>query len=235
MPKVTEVYPSGLHSPKAGFLKENYFITNLNLSHETSQNKEVGIKLEKSFGYLDKLTFKTSYYKNDIKDYIKIERLDRYVMEEQNGTSQFINVDNVSIQGLEAKLNYSYDIYDLGISYSKVRGKNLDEDLYLEDLPADEYVYTFKVFLEKYNTELGYNAIQTRDQNRVNPQTTHRTQATPGYFIQNVFANMTFNDSLDLGIRINNLGNVQYRRHASYINESAQDIRFSLKYRVNTL
>lgn len=235
-PKVTEVYPSGLHSPGDDFMvRDNYFIPNLNLKHETSQNKEFGFEINKSFSYLDKLTIKASFFQNDIKDYINIQRIDRSVLDSENGTSQFINIKNVETNGLEASVDYHFDFFKCGVSYAKIRGKDLDENIYLEDLPADQFVYTAKFYLDKYHANMGYSGIQALEQDRVNPQTLQRTRATSGYIVHNVYANKTFNDVFEMGIRVNNLGNKNYRRHASHINESAQDFRLTFQYKINTL
>ena len=56
------------------------------------------------------------------------------------------------------------------------------------------------------------NAIKALDQDRVNPNTIQRTDATPGYTIHNVFARKQIIKNLDLNFRVENIGNTMYRR-----------------------
>lgn len=236
-PKVTEVYPSGLHSPGDGWIiRDNYFVPNLDLEHETSANKEVGIELKNYvFDYQGQLRFSASVYENDVKDYIKINRIDRSTEDDQDGTSQFINVPNVSLYGGEAKLALSYDIFEWKIAHSIVRGKNETEDLYLEDLPADQYTYAFNIYLDRYRAQVGYLGIQALEQNRVNPETIQRTEKTPGHFIHNIYGRKDLGENFEVGLRVDNLGNKKYRRHGSFLYESREDYKITFKYKVKTL
>lgn len=236
-PRVNEVYPSGLHSPGDGWVvQDNYFKPNLKLKHETSQMTEVGYEFNKSFlSYKDLLKIKASIYENKVSDYIKIERVDRAYGEPEMGSSQFINLPDVNLYGGEISLGYLYDIYDFNISYTQVRGKDLTNSLYIEDLPADQYLYNFKVYLDRYQMNFGYLGIQALEQNRTNPETIQRTEKTPGYFIHNLFLNKTFDRNFEVGLRVDNLGNKKYRKHASHLYEAREDYKFILKYKVNTL
>lgn len=236
-PRVDQVYPSGLHSPGDGWMvRDNYFIPNLDLKHETSANKEAGLALKKYIlDYQGSLSFKASVYENDVKDYIKIERIDRSVLDDEDGTSQFVNVPEANLYGGEAELGLNYDIYEFKLAYSRVRGKNETEDLYLEDLPADQYTYAFNVYLDRYRAQIGYLGIQAQQQNRVNPETLQRTEKTPGYFIHNIYGKKDIGDNFEVGLRIDNLGNKEYRRHGSFLYETEEDYKITFKYKVNTL
>lgn len=236
-PRVDEVYPSGLHSPGDGWMvRDNHFMPNTELKHETSANKEAGIAAKKYIlNYLGSVSLKASIYENKVKDYIKIERIDRSVMDDEDGTSQFINVPDVSLYGGEAALGLNYDIFEWKIAYSQVRGKNETQDLYLEDLPADQYTYTFNVYLDRFRAQFGYLGIQAQEQNRINPETLQRTEKTPAYFIHNIYAKKDVGDNFEVGLRIDNLGNKEYRRHGSFLNESKEDYKLTFKYKINTL
>lgn len=236
-PRVDEVYPSGLHSPGDDFIvRDNYFIPNDDLKHETSANKEVGFSGRKYlFDYLGSLSFKASIYENKVKDYIRIERIDRSIFDDENGTSQFVNVPKATLYGGEAEIGLNYDIFEWKLAYTQVRGKNETDNLYLEDLPADQYTYSFNVYLDRFGAQIGYLGIQAQEQNRTNPQTLQRTEKTPGYFIHNVYGKKDIGDNFEIGLRIDNLGNKEYRRHGAFLNESAEDYKLSFKYKVNTL
>lgn len=236
-PKVGEVYPSGLHSKGDGWLiRDNYFIKNEKLKYETSALKEVGLEFKKSLlQEYDQLSLKLSYYQNDINDYIKIERIDRSVLDPIDGTSQFINIPKVQLKGTEVELGYIMDQIDFGIRYSKVRGYDRTNNLFLEDLPADQIIYDLKFNIESMSLNFGYLGIQSFNQNRINPQTTQRTEATPAYYVHNAFIEKDIGEHFLISVRGNNIGNKNYRRHASFLNESGEDFRLMIKFKINTL
>jgi hemoglobin/transferrin/lactoferrin receptor protein len=236
-PEVLEVYPEGLHSPGDGFiLRDNYFIPNENLKHESSAIKEFGLNFEDSvFNNYDLLKFKASIYQNDVKDYIRILRIDRSVLDPEDGTSQFVNIPKVTLLGSEAELSYFYNNWEFSSAYSKIRGKNKTDDLFLEDLPADQIRYQLKYFWEEYKINFGYLGIQAFRQNRTNPQTIQRTEKTGAYYVHNAFVDKEFGDNWLLSLRGNNLGNKNYRRHAAFLNEASEDFRVMLKFKWNTL
>ena len=72
-PRVDQVYPSGEHTPADWAAKANNFVPNLDLRHETSAIKELGISTKRFlFDYLGSVSFKASIYENEIDDYIKM-------------------------------------------------------------------------------------------------------------------------------------------------------------------
>ncbi|MCO4755848.1 MAG: TonB-dependent receptor, partial [Bacteriovoracaceae bacterium] len=217
-------------------VRDNYFIPNVDLKHEVSANKEAGFSTKKYiFDYLGSVSFKASIYENKVKDYIKIERIDRSVMDSEDGTSQYINIPDVSLYGGEAELGVNYDIFEWKVAYSQVRGKNETDGLYLEDLPADQYTYSFNVYLDKYRAQFGYLGVQAQEQNRTNPETLQRTEKTPAYFIHNIYGKKDIGENFEVGLRIDNLGNKEYRRHGSFLNEAKEDYKITVKYKINTL
>ncbi|MBC75640.1 MAG: hypothetical protein CME64_06460 [Halobacteriovoraceae bacterium] len=235
-PRVEQVYPSGEHSPAEWLARANNFIPNLDLEHEVSSNNEIGVSTKKYlFDYTGSLNFKASIYENKIDNYIKLERIDRSIMDDEDGTSQFINIPEVTLYGGEAELGLNYDIYEWKVSYAQVRGKNETENLFLEDLPADQYTYSFNVYLDKYRAQFGYFGIQAQEQNRTNPETLQRTEKTTAYFIHNIYGKKDIGDNFEVGLRIDNLGNKEYRRHGSFLNETREDYKLTFKYKVNTL
>lgn len=235
-PDVMEVYPEGLHSAGDGFiLRDNYFIPNEQLNYESSITKELGLEFKHTvFSQYDLIKFRASYYQNDVQDYIKIQRIDRSTADTEDGTSQFINIPDVSLEGGEAEINYYIENSEASVAYSFIRGKNISESLYLEDLPADQIVYQYKYFWEPYKCNFGYLGKQALRQNRTNPQTIQRTEKTSGYFIHNAFIDKEIGENWMLSFRANNLGNKNYRRHASFLNESSEDFRIMVKWKINT-
>lgn len=229
-PRVNEMYAEGLHSKGDDiYIPDNYFITNESLVEETSKHYEISASYKKElFNSNALLDIQANLYQSDLKNYIYMNRLDF------EGTTQFINIPNAELSGAELSVNYLYDVYDLKLSYSQVRGRNNTKDIYLEDLPADNFNFQFKYDLERYSLTLGYLGHLSLEQDRVNPETLQRTDPTASYYVHNVFVNKSFKD-FDLGLRIDNLGNKEYRKHASHLYESEQDIKLSIKYRIDTI
>jgi outer membrane receptor protein involved in Fe transport len=235
-PRVNEVYPSGLHARGDDFfIKDNFFIQNLDLKAEQSKMHEMSLNFNILNSRNKRLSFTASAYENKIQDYILLERIDRSVIDEGNGTTQFINSPRVSIYGSELKLNYIQDNLEASVSHSQVRGRDEKLDLYLEDLPADQYQYRLKIYLDQYGMSFGYHGIQSLEQNRVNPETIQRTDPTNSSFIHNVFAEKSLGQYLKTSLRVDNLGDNKYRRHGSHLYETKQDIKLMFKYKINTL
>jgi hemoglobin/transferrin/lactoferrin receptor protein len=235
-PRVNEVYPAGLHSKGDDFfIKDNFFLPNEDLKEETSQIYEAGFTYNKSVlsgeGMFD---LQVSFYDNQVNDYILMERIDRSVMDEGNGTTQFINIPNVNLYGTEIDLGFMYDSYDLSLSYSQIRGKNKTENIYLEDLPADHYNFQFKYYLDRDELTLGYLGHLALKQDRVNSQTIQRTDETDSYLVHNVFISKKIKE-FDFTFRIDNFTNKEYRKHASHLYESERDFKLAIKYKINTI
>lgn len=236
-PRVSEVYPSGLHARGDGFLiNDNFFTSNPDLTHETSQMLEVGFTSNILNRNEELLTLKGSLYQNQIRNYIGLEQIDRPGgINEPVGTTQFVNRSKVRLRGGELSLQYLYDRFDMSISYTHVRGQDLSQDLYLEDLPADQIQYSFKYYLDEYQLVLGYLGSQVQAQNLVNEGTFQRTDPTPRYFVHSVYFNKAFKRNWVLNTRVDNFGDLEYRRHGSHLNAAGQDIRVSVKYKINTI
>ncbi|MAZ50069.1 MAG: hypothetical protein CME65_16015 [Halobacteriovoraceae bacterium] len=235
-PRLNEVYPSGLHSPGDGFIiRDNFFLPNEDLKEETSLSRELKLKYQDFFdGGNGQVTFKASAYENDFNDYIILRRIDRSILDPIDGTTQFVNIDEASLYGGELELSVLYDAYETGIGYSQIRGRNESEDLWLEDLPADQYNFKFNYFLDRYGLTFGYLGSYALEQHRVNPQTIQRTDKTNSYFIHNIYASKKIND-FQVDFRVDNFTNQEYRRHASFLFEAREDYKLAITYKVKTL
>jgi hemoglobin/transferrin/lactoferrin receptor protein len=238
-PKLTQVYPNGMHAKGDEFIvADNHFIPNQNLEHELSKNIEVGFKYaQQVFSRDDLFEFSVTHYQKDIQNYIAMDRIDRAYEAGSGikGTTQFINIERVEIQGDEVELAYAFDIFDFTINYSKIRGKNKTLNIFLEDFPADSYNFDLRAYLDRYDMTIGYLGLQAMAQNRVNAGTIQRTDETKGYFIHNAFINKRFLNDFEVNFRVDNLSNTKYRRHSSHLYESEQDVKIAFKYKINTL
>jgi hemoglobin/transferrin/lactoferrin receptor protein len=236
-PRVSEVFPTGLHRESNGFMiKDNLFIPNKKLSHEESEIKELELSYERSlFSAEDRFKLNISYYENNIQNYITLETIDVAVFDftQPYGTTKFINIPKAKLYGQEIETSYLNGMHEVGLSYAQVRGRNLSQQIFLQDLPADFYTLSIKSTLDKYRVILGYNITRTLAQPRVNPQTTQFTRETPEYTTQDAFIQKNFND-FEVYLKVNNIGNKKYRKHASFLYESREDIRLAVKYKINS-
>ena len=228
-PSLVEVFPSGIHIKGDGwFMDDNFFIPNEDLTHETSKVREAGITINSNDflneGYFE---FGANFFTNDVKDYIYQE------IELVEGTTQFINLNKVKIFGTELEAKYLADSWEAKLTYARLRGKNLDDNYFLEDLPADQYNLDLRYFVGSTGMTLGYLGTQAFKNDRVNPQTIQKTEGTEDYIVHNIFMNQKLDD-FDISFRIDNVSNTKYKKHASHLYESAQDIKFGLKYKINT-
>lgn len=234
--RVNDVYAEGLHSVgEPGFFKDNFFITNENLKPETSQNYELGLiyksELFNSNAFIE---LEGSLYQSDVRDYIYMQRIDRSFFEPEAATTQFVNISQVQLSGAELAASYLHSSFDMRLSYSQVRGKNLSEDIYLADLPADSYNLQIKYRFDRQNLTLGYLGHLALEQDRVNPQTIERTDSTSSYLIHSLFANKDI-QNFNISLRVDNVGNKQYRRHASHLFEAQEDVKLSVRYIIDTI
>lgn len=233
-PKVQEVYPSGLHTPGDDFIvRDNFFIPNPDLTHEKSELKEAKVSYKSNLlSDYDLVTASYTYYDNSIQDYIYNERIDRSILDDENGTTQFVNIPTAKIIGESIDLKYNYDQVEVKLGYAKIRGKNQDRNLYLEDLPADTYTIDLKYFLDQHRVVFGYQGTKALKQNRVNPNSLQRTESTDEYYVQSIFINKGFNKNWNANFRVDNLGNVKYRRHGSHLFESKEDMKILISYKI---
>lgn len=237
-PDVQEVYATGLHRPGDGFfIADNYFVTNLNLKPETSNTLEFGTEFKKQlFSDIDLLTFRASGYVSKARDYIDQEITDYAIVDGKNGTTQFVNRDEVSLYGQEIELRYLYDQVELAAGYSRSVGWDHSRNMWLSNMPANTYTLGVNYYLDQYGVKLGYDALMAMRQDRVNPASLERTTETAGYTLHNIFATKEFSTGVLRGLkvttRLDNLTDKSYRRHGSYINEVGRNLKFSIQYKI---
>ncbi len=240
-PDVQEVYAKGLHRPGDGFfISDNYFVPNYNLRPEHSKTLELGFNFKKQlFNSYDLLTLRATKYWSHAKDYIEQEVIDYAIFDGKDGTTQFVNRDRVSLEGHELGLSYLYDQVELKAGFARSEGYQKGSGLWLENMPADTYNLGLNYYLDQYGLKLGYELVITEDQNHVNPNTLQRTIATEGYTLQNIYASKEFLTGMLRGLtihgRVDNLADIEYMRHGSYLYEVGQNFKFSIQYKIKLL
>lgn len=233
-PKIQEVYADGLHHAGDGFfIADNFFIINENLKSEYSKSFELVNTFETKIGRIGQASLSYKRYWSHFDNYIYLEKIDRAIFDGENGTTQFVNARDVSLNGHEVSGSLLLKQLELSVSYSRIRAFNKTLALYIEGLPADQYNYSLTYFLDKIDAQVGYLGVNALKQDRINRNTTQRQDETPGYFVHNIFAKKNFDSGYSLGTRIDNLTNRIYRKHSSNIVESGRDYKITLEYKIN--
>lgn len=236
-PKVQEVYADGLHHLGDGFfIADNYFIPNEDLSPERSGVIELGFKFQSQvFNDVDLLTFKYQHFQNEVDDYIYLLKTDRAIIDGENGTTQFINIPNVELYGDELSLEYLYENYSFLLTYGQIRGRDLERNLWISDLPADQFILKLQYETFK-NYTFGYLGSFVNSQDRVNPRTTEIIEETPSYIVHTAFFKKEFQSgalkNFDILTRVENLTNTVYRKHGSNIHETGINLKIQVGYKL---
>ena len=238
-PKIQEIYLDGFHFPGDDFaVADNYFIPNLDLMPESSETFELSASYETNFSKSDLFKISASRYWTDVENYITLFQTFGDPWEEINGTTQAINIKRARLHGGEFSLDYNYDIASFKMVYSRVRGMNISDEIFLSRLPADTYTYQISFFFDSIGVTTGYQGVNALKQDRVNPQTLEIALETPSYFIHSFFFNKSFDRGLLKGLtlrtKVENFTNRYYRRHASNIDETGIDYKLGLSYKITS-
>lgn len=153
-PAVTEAFNSGTHPVPPTFT----ISPNPNLKPETARNYEAGVNLKFDDVLSDGDAFraKASIFRNDVSDYI-----DAYLTGFNPatcfgppfngcGTFQYQNISKARLEGVELEAFYDAGRYFAGVSYTRVRGDDLEADVPLISVYPDKLVTTAGVrFLDE--------------------------------------------------------------------------------------
>lgn len=148
------------------------------------------------------------------------------------GTTTFENIDEAEIDGFEASLTYDNGSVFGGLTFSRIRGDNLVDDEPLVDMPADEWALDLGWRFDDPALTIGYRGTYAEEQNRVATD----ERPTDDYLVHDAYVSWTGTDgplgSAEIGFRVNNLFDENYRRAGSDIKEADRDFRLTLSMRV---
>ena len=209
-------------------------IPNTNLDPETVWSYDLGIKTESNSLELEIFAFYLDY-SDKITSVFTGE-----LTEEGRIVVRSENRNNVKIYGLEGGLYWAaLDGLSLFAVFNYTHGEERD-DLDMS-FPADrippfngklgfEYYFNSDWRVEPYLLFAGQqNRLSPRDEGdpRINPQ------GTTGWGTLNVLLDWQATDSLQLGLRLENLGDKAYREHASGIDAPGRNLGLWLNYEFN--
>ncbi|MEK6805519.1 MAG: TonB-dependent hemoglobin/transferrin/lactoferrin family receptor [Pseudomonadota bacterium] len=143
------------------------------------------------------------------------------------------NIPRAQIQGLELETNYLIGAFKLGAGYSMLRGENRQTGAPLLTIPADRF--NASALWQFGRWQLGARLTHALPQTRVplDSAGVPVIPATQGYTVTDVFAQWQPSKSLS-GLRLNvgmdNLADVNYRRHLDTAAEAGRNLRAGLDY-----
>ncbi|MFN7727781.1 MAG: TonB-dependent receptor domain-containing protein [Bdellovibrio sp.] len=209
-PRLQDLYVSGIHFPG------NFFVPNPDLKPERAETFEVGFKNQRQFADESLLRWTGTYFQTTARDFIQ-----QNVMAT---TTNFINIDEVRLNGIELSSFYQQSNWGAGLSYGFVLSKDVALEEPLADTPADQFNLRAETYLSDHLT-LGTDAKWALEQARVPTGSAN----TPEYYAQDIY--VTFKESIwSANLRINNVLDRSYRRHGSAIKEVGRDVRLTASY-----
>lgn len=244
-PAITETLISGTH-PTAPFL----FLPNPNLRPEIGHTLEAGLtgKWDNVFASDDRVTLRGSVYQNRVTDFIDLVNLDPNGDDLPAGpggtcpppnagtfncyaddTSQYVNVANARLRGIEAEIGYDSPVFFGGVAGSMIRGTNENTGGWLGSVPADKVVSTLGFHFDDRKGSIGARWFAVAPQTRV---PAGATNASAGYNLVNLFAIYTVNDHLNLGLNFENVFNETYKPYLDAYNQPGRSVMLTVTTRL---
>lgn len=232
-PRIQDVFIDGLHHQGDGFfIADNFFIPNPQLRPEQSKTINLDLKYTHPLERSDALiTLGHNRYWSFIKDYIYLNKVDRAIVDEEYGTTQMINIDEVQINGSETFVEYSTESFIGRLNFSKTRGENKSTNKFISNIQADNYQLQLESKIASLGVSLMWQTSLYLRQDRINRDSTERTEETPSYTTHAIALQKTFKN-ININININNLTNKTYRKHGSNIFEAKRDYKTAIEYKL---
>jgi hemoglobin/transferrin/lactoferrin receptor protein len=223
-PTLTELYATGTLFPG------NTLISNPNLKPETAENREIGVryKAEGLLKQYDSLRITVSGFDNQVDDYI----------EQVIGTTQtqFRNVSQAELRGIELEAKYRIDQYAFGFYGGHIRGENKTQNVPLADVPQNQYSLSFERSSADNQWLFGTRVNHLEAQDRIPPNqpliTTSKAATTLdiyGTWVPPLKNNETGAVTVNFGV--DNVTDVSYRRQLAFVPEPGRNAKVSLNWK----
>ncbi|MDH2925526.1 hemoglobin/transferrin/lactoferrin receptor protein [Nicoletella semolina] len=240
-PSVEERFTSGTHF-RAGSIV-NTFRHNPDLKPETAKNKELAAHLH--FDNLltqdDNASFKTTLFQNDVEDFINLDVFKSDPNDPRiytSDVSQFKNVQNARLRGIEVESRYQTSRFGLTFSYAQTRGKDRSKQTHLANIAADKFNVSlnYAIVPEKFTvgTQVSYYATQDRVPQTENARHSTPVMAYPSYTLVGINANYAPLKgewkNLRLDFAIENLFDKEYQPAFSMMKGKGRNVKLSAGY-----
>lgn len=174
---LSELFTTGTHFT-CGRGCANLFIPNPNLKPETTFNKEIGVRIQKSDLLFedDQLTMRSTYFHNRVKDFVDL--MVAFVFfpipgnSGKGGVTTSGNVRDAMLEGFEMEANYAAKYGYTGFSYAQTRGYNRTAGGALSNIHPDKWIVMAGLNWPAYDLSLAWLAQQHRQSTK--PRTGRR-------------------------------------------------------------
>ena len=173
-PSMQERFVSGAHFGArliGGRDEINSFVANPNLRPETAKNKEITANLhfDSLFKQGDKFKIEATYFRNDVKDFINLK-----IFNDANANgallptkSQYQNITNARLSGIELQAQYQTERLTLFTNYGSTKGKDKDSGEALSNIAASKIGVGVNYALVKDKFTVGATVTHYAAQRRV--------------------------------------------------------------------
>ena len=229
-PAVTETLVSGNHPPPASF----EFIPNPNLRPEVGKNSEFGINIKRDDWLTpgDKLRIKTSYFQNNVDDFIDTAFVPLGPL---CGTppfcAQYQNVASARIEGFEFESTYDRGDWFLGLAGSKLHGRNLTNGQPLAKVPADMLATTIgaRFFDRKLQVAVRWAAVAAKSLIDLPAPTSGVVTPVGSYNLVNLYLGYEIDPTLFAALSVENLLNEQYTVYTHEFASPGLTVKLSIR------
>jgi hemoglobin/transferrin/lactoferrin receptor protein len=225
-PAITETLVSQQHP---GVLGANFlFLPNPNLRPEVGKNTEIGMNYKRDDLFVtgDKLRIKTSFFRNNVEDFIDTVFLPisgapgatcplalvgfppapAYV-----NCAQYQNIANARIEGFEFEGVYDRGDWFVGLAGHIINGRDTDTGNPLSKIPSDMVATTIgaRFWDRKLQVAVRWAAVAAKPLSDLPPGTA-AAQATGSYNLVNLYVGYQVDPTMQLAFSVENLLDEQY-------------------------
>lgn len=236
-PGAEEMYTEGTHFCYGNFGSGpicNTFIPNPDLGAEEAANSELraDMQLAGLWRSGDQLNASAAVFRNKVDNFIEQLVVNPHEMFFFPMNTTYQNVAEAELKGFELAANYLTGELELGVSYGQTEGKDLGDDSYLSNIPADKWVLNVGHYFLQRDLKLGLRATRASAQKQL-PET--ETREFDDYTLADAYA--TWEPAaggargLKLGLAVDNLTNEHYRVAFQQLYMPGRNVKLSASYR----
>ncbi|HHW7568569.1 TPA: TonB-dependent hemoglobin/transferrin/lactoferrin family receptor [Mannheimia haemolytica] len=238
-PSMQERFTGGSHfgtRGQGGAPIINIFVQNPNLRPETAKNKEITARVH--FDDLitqgDKFSVEATYFRNDVRDFINLQLYKANPaspMEVIPTRSQYRNVTNARLSGVELQTQYQTERVTFLANYGSTKGKDKDSGEALSNIAASKIGFGVNYAVVQDKFTVGANLTRYQAQHRVpkNHGVTYQ-----GYTLTDLHATYAPLKgewkNLRLDVAVENLFDKKYQPAFSLMEGSGRNVKLSAAY-----
>jgi hemoglobin/transferrin/lactoferrin receptor protein len=253
-PSINELYLDGVHfsvphpvlfNPRAGqfVFVNNNFVANPDIRPEHADTLEFGAGVDFAALFVpgDRLQAKVSYYESEVTDLINLAIDFNYdptcfaaprFFPCSAGISYSANIDNATIDGVEAELRYSADTLTVSANFATVNGKNLANGTDIGALTPDRFALNVSYAVPRWSARFGASLQLAADFDRLETNQTEGStvsESRDGYAVLDLFASWqpAFAKGLRFDVGVDNVFDKDYERVFEGVSEPGRNLKIA--------